>query len=73
MLLKTIIIICWLGPAGLSAAIRLKQLAAKNGQEISVCVVEKGSSNISLYEQSLKSWLIIYNCYSQDLKSVLIF
>ena len=34
----------WLGPAGLSAAIRLKQLAAKNGQEISVCVVEKGIS-----------------------------
>ncbi|MFC3874032.1 electron transfer flavoprotein-ubiquinone oxidoreductase [Neisseria musculi] len=31
------------GPAGLSAAIRLKQLAAQAGREISVCVVEKGS------------------------------
>ena len=31
------------GPAGLSAAIRLKQLAAEAGQEISVCLVEKGS------------------------------
>ncbi len=31
------------GPAGLSAAIRLKQLAAEKGQEISVCVLEKGS------------------------------
>jgi len=31
------------GPAGLSAAIRLKQLAEKDGREISVCVVEKGS------------------------------
>jgi len=31
------------GPAGLSAAIRLKQLAAKDGREISVCVLEKGS------------------------------
>ena len=31
------------GPAGLSAAIRLKQLSAKKGQEISVCVLEKGS------------------------------
>ena len=31
------------GPAGLSAAIRLKQLAGKDGREISVCVVEKGS------------------------------
>ncbi len=31
------------GPAGLSAAIRLKQLAQAKGGEISVCVLEKGS------------------------------
>jgi len=31
------------GPAGLSAAIRLKQRAAAAGAEISVCVLEKGS------------------------------
>ncbi|RZT93706.1 electron transfer flavoprotein-ubiquinone oxidoreductase [Rivibacter subsaxonicus] len=31
------------GPAGLSAAIRLKQLAAKQERELSVCVLEKGS------------------------------
>src|SRR5690349_23474040 len=31
------------GPAGLAAACRLKQKAAEAGQEISVCVVEKGS------------------------------
>jgi electron-transferring-flavoprotein dehydrogenase len=31
------------GPAGLSAAIRLKQLAAGKGAEVSVCVLEKGS------------------------------
>jgi electron-transferring-flavoprotein dehydrogenase len=31
------------GPSGLSAAIRLKQLAAARGQEVSVCVIEKGS------------------------------
>lgn len=31
------------GPAGLSTAIRLKQLAAEKGQEISVVVLEKGS------------------------------
>ncbi|MEA3057653.1 MAG: electron-transferring-flavoprotein dehydrogenase, partial [Sphingomonadales bacterium] len=31
------------GPAGLSAAIRLKQLAAAAGRELSVCVLEKGS------------------------------
>jgi electron-transferring-flavoprotein dehydrogenase len=31
------------GPAGLAAAIRLKQLAAERSQEVSVCVLEKGS------------------------------
>jgi len=31
------------GPAGLAAAIRLKQLAAQKGREVSVCVLEKGS------------------------------
>jgi electron-transferring-flavoprotein dehydrogenase len=31
------------GPAGLAAAIRLKQLAAEHGREVSVCVLEKGS------------------------------
>src|SRR5215813_9639683 len=31
------------GPAGLAAAIRLKQLAAEHGQDISVCLIEKGS------------------------------
>src|SRR5713101_3794293 len=31
------------GPAGLSAAIRLKQLAAERNQEVSVCLIEKGS------------------------------
>jgi electron-transferring-flavoprotein dehydrogenase len=30
------------GPAGLSAAIKIKQLAAKENKEISVCLVEKG-------------------------------
>ena len=31
------------GPAGLATAIRLRQLAVENGQELSVCVLEKGS------------------------------
>ena len=31
------------GPSGLAAAIRLKQLAAEAGREISVCLLEKGS------------------------------
>ena len=31
------------GPAGLAAAIRLKQLAASESREVSVCILEKGS------------------------------
>ena len=31
------------GPAGLSAACRIKQKAAEAGKDISVCLVEKGS------------------------------
>jgi electron-transferring-flavoprotein dehydrogenase len=31
------------GPSGLAAAIRLKQLAAQQGHEVSVCLLEKGS------------------------------
>ena len=31
------------GPAGLAAAIRLRQLSQERGHEVSVCVVEKGS------------------------------
>ncbi len=37
------VVIVGAGPAGLSAAIRLKQLAAEAGREIGVCVLEKGS------------------------------
>jgi len=37
------VVIVGAGPAGLSAAIRLKQLAAKAGAEVSVAVLEKGS------------------------------
>ena len=37
------VVIVGAGPAGLAAAIRLKQQAATNGTEVSVCIVEKGS------------------------------
>ena len=37
------VVIVGAGPSGLSAAIRLKQLAAAAGREVSVCVLEKGS------------------------------
>ena len=31
------------GPSGLSAAIRLKQLANEAGRDLEVCLIEKGS------------------------------
>ena len=37
------VVIVGAGPAGLSAAIRLKQLAAAENRDIDVCVLEKGS------------------------------
>ncbi len=37
------VVIVGAGPAGLAAAIRLKQLAAESGNEVSVVVLEKGS------------------------------
>lgn len=37
------VVIVGAGPAGLSTAIRLKQLAAEKGQDVSVVVLEKGS------------------------------
>ena len=37
------IVIVGAGPAGLSASIKLKQLAQENNVDLSVCVLEKGS------------------------------
>ncbi|MDX9859648.1 MAG: electron transfer flavoprotein-ubiquinone oxidoreductase [Rhodospirillales bacterium] len=37
------VVIVGAGPAGLSAAIRLRQLAVLGGRDLSVCVIEKGS------------------------------
>ncbi len=37
------VVIVGAGPAGLSAAIRLRQLSQESGKEISVCILEKGS------------------------------
>jgi electron-transferring-flavoprotein dehydrogenase len=37
------VVIVGAGPAGLAAAIRLKQLAAQNKHDVNVCIVEKGS------------------------------
>ena len=37
------VVIVGSGPSGLSAAIRLRQLAIQHGEELTVCVLEKGS------------------------------
>jgi electron-transferring-flavoprotein dehydrogenase len=37
------VVIVGAGPSGLSAAIQLKQLAAEHEQDVTVCVIEKGS------------------------------
>ena len=37
------VVIVGAGPSGLAAAIRIKQLAAEHDQEVSVCLLEKGS------------------------------
>ena len=37
------VVIVGAGPSGLAAAVRLRQLAAERGHDLSVCVVEKGS------------------------------
>ncbi|MBT7045384.1 MAG: FAD-dependent oxidoreductase, partial [Gammaproteobacteria bacterium] len=37
------VVIVGAGPAGLSAAIALKQQAIQHNEEISVCILEKGS------------------------------
>jgi electron-transferring-flavoprotein dehydrogenase len=37
------VVIVGAGPSGLSAAIRLRQLAEEKGRDVSVCVIEKGS------------------------------
>src|SRR3982751_3308279 len=37
------VVVVGAGPAGIATAIRLKQLAAEKGGDLSVCVLEKGS------------------------------
>jgi electron-transferring-flavoprotein dehydrogenase len=40
---QTDVLIVGGGPSGLSAACKLKQLAAEKGKEIRVCVIEKAA------------------------------
>ena len=58
------VVIVGAGPAGLSAAIKIKQLAIENNTEISVCILEKGAqvgahslSGAVLEPRSLKTLL----------------
>jgi len=43
------VVIVGAGPAGLSAAIRLKQLAAEQSREVSVCVLEKAPKSAPIF------------------------
>lgn len=52
------VVIVGAGPAGLSAAIRLKQLSSESGQDLRVCVVEK-APEIGEYD-TLDSERIVY-------------
>lgn len=45
------------GPAGLSAAIRTRQLAQEQGMDVSVCLVEKGSEIGALGILEFVFWL----------------
>lgn len=46
------------GPAGLSAACRLKQLANQEGREMRVCLVEKASEIGYYFLQSITSAML---------------
>ena len=49
------VVVVGAGPAGLSTAIRLKQLAAEKGQEVSVVVLEKAPSRAHTFSRE-PSW-----------------
>lgn len=54
------------GPAGLSAAIRLKQLAKEAEQNIDVCVLEKGA------QVGVSNSFAYFNCAVPDLSAAII-
>ena len=43
------VVVVGAGPAGLSTAIRMKQLASQNGKEISVVVLEKARNQAHIF------------------------
>ena len=52
------VVIVGAGPAGLAAAIRLKQLANDSGKEISVIVLEK-AQNLERTYCLARSWILL--------------
>ena len=53
------VVIVGAGPAGLSAAIRLKQLCREEGMELSVCVLEKGAE-VGEHFFEFRSFCLVY-------------
>jgi len=49
------------GPAGLSAAIRLKQLCVEKGVELSVCIVEKGRYVVCFYNRLNREIVLLFS------------
>lgn len=49
------------GPAGLSAAIKLKKLATENNKELRVCVVEKASEVGKIENKKIKIIILELN------------
>lgn len=60
------VVVVGAGPAGLSAAIRVKQLCRERGVDFSVCVVEKGAEVGKIGFVFVFEWLLIENGGGDD-------
>ena len=54
------VVVVGAGPAGLATAIRLRQLAAAQGREVTVCVLEKGSEPGAHIAPAVPYWICLH-------------